>query len=216
MTEGAIEFRRRTLSVMPTLGMVAAGAVCGVAAKVADGSGVRWLADLGTYPAAWMLSGAAIGRFAPTVGQGALRSAAFFVSMCLAYYGWAILVLGFPRGPQLYSWLALSVTAAPVLGAASWWATRQGGPVGGAVMATAAATALSDGSVRQLWLGAAGQLPEGFPLRPGQAVFDVIVALTIALVLPRRPATRVWAGVLLIPMTLVAGRLVDRLMGFLL
>jgi len=46
--------------------LVVAGVLAGIAAKAADESGRRWAADLGSYPAAWVLAVALIGRCAGT------------------------------------------------------------------------------------------------------------------------------------------------------
>jgi hypothetical protein len=48
-------------------GFAGLGVLAGVAAKAADESGIGWTADLGTYPAAWVLAVALIGRYAPTM-----------------------------------------------------------------------------------------------------------------------------------------------------
>ncbi|TFV44632.1 hypothetical protein [Blastococcus sp. TF02A-35] len=45
-----------------------AGVLAGVAAKAADESGWQWAADLGTYPAAWVLAVALLGRCARRPG----------------------------------------------------------------------------------------------------------------------------------------------------
>ena len=69
---------------------------------------------------------------------------------------------------------------------------------------TAAALAVADGSLRQLWLAGTGALPEGFPLHPVQAVAGVVVALVVAGVLPAHGRTRAVALVLLAPAAVVA------------
>ena len=43
-------------------GVALLGVLAGVAAKAADESGLRWAADLGSYPAAWVLAVALLGR----------------------------------------------------------------------------------------------------------------------------------------------------------
>ena len=60
-----------------------AGLLAGVAAKAGDESGWRWAADLGTYPAAWVLAVALIGWAAPSPGVAALRSGISFAAMTL-------------------------------------------------------------------------------------------------------------------------------------
>jgi hypothetical protein len=44
------------------------GALAGVTTKAADGSPWTWAADLGTYPAAWVLAGRGVDVFYAVVG----------------------------------------------------------------------------------------------------------------------------------------------------
>ncbi len=60
-----------------------------------------------SYPAAWVLAVALLGRAAPTVCAAAARSAAFFAAMSVAYYAWAALALGFGWNRLLGAWLLL-------------------------------------------------------------------------------------------------------------
>jgi len=64
--------RRAGLRLLATFAGL--GVLAGVAAKAADESGWRWAADLGSYPAAWVLAVAVIGRSAtrapPTLRPG--------------------------------------------------------------------------------------------------------------------------------------------------
>lgn len=205
----AIGFRRWTGGALPRLvGVAALGAASGVLAKVADESGVGWLSDLGSYPGAWILIVALFGFAGPTPGTAAGWSALFFVAMCLGYYAWSVLVLGFPLAAEIYLWLAAAITVAPVTGAAAWWATRRRGAAPGLAVAGIAGLALSSGKVHQFWLYANGLFPE-HALRPIQATLEIAMALTIALMLPRDALTRVWAGVGLVPMVWMAPRIVD-------
>lgn len=184
--------------------IVAGGAVSGVAAKLADESAITGMADLGTSPTIWVLSLAVIARFAPTEAQAALRAAAFFVAMSIGYYAWTSLVLGYPgSGPLLLRWVGVAFTLVPLVAALVRWACHQSGAGSGLVLAAAASLALADPRVRQLWYAAVGDLPSDFPLRPVQAVVSIATALVITLWLPRRAATRAWAGALLVPVTLL-------------
>lgn len=180
------------------------GLGAGALAKAADESGLRWAADLGSYPAAWVLAVALLGRAAPTVRAAATRAAVFFAAMSLAYYGWAALVLGFGWNRLLVAWLLLSATAVPAVAAAAQWATRRPGPRPGALLAGTAGIVLAGGAV----LGDAG-------VHPVQAVADVAVAGVLAAVLPRHGRTRLWAVVLLVPATWLAGRGLDVLAALL-
>lgn len=190
--------------------LAALGAVAGIAAKAADESGWRWAADLGSYPAAWVLAVAVIGRFAPAPWAAAVRSTVFFAAMTAAYYGWAVWVLGFGYEPDLIlTWLVLSATAVAAVAAVSWWATRRPGPVAGALTALIAGTALAGGAVRGVLLSWSGT---PVVLHPAQAVVDVVVAAVIVLVLPRHRLTRVWAAVLVVPLWWLAAEVLDRLL----
>ena len=180
------------------------GLVAGALAKAADESGLRWAADLGSYPAAWVLAVALLGWAAPTVWAAATRAAVFFAAMSLAYYAWAALVLGFGWNRLLVAWLLLSATAVPAVSAAAQWATRRPGPRPGVLLAGTAGIVLAGGAV----LGDAGA-------HPVQAVADVAVAGVLAAVLPRHGRTRLWALVLLVPATWLAGRGLDVLAALL-
>jgi hypothetical protein len=198
-------------------GLAILGIAAGVAAKAADESTVRWAADLGTYPASWVLALALIARFAPGMVWAATRTAAFFVATVLAYYGWAWFALGFGVDRYLILWLGLAVTFVPVGAALVQWAMSHRGPLPGLVLATLAASAVADRLLWQLWwawvLDAA---PEGFPLRPFQAFVGAAVAIVIAGVLPRHRRTRLWVLVLLIPTAILVTRIIDHVMSTLL
>jgi hypothetical protein len=194
--------QRVSAPVLPACAVL--GPVAGALAKAADESGLRWAADLGSYPAAWVLAVALLGGAAPTVRAAAARSAAFFAAMSVAYYAWAALVLGFGWNRLLVAWLLLSVTAVPAVAAAVQWATRRPGLLPGALLAGAAGTVLAGGAV----LTDAGA-------HPVQAVADVAVAAVLIAVLPCNGRTRLWALVLLAPATWPAGRGLDVLAALL-
>lgn len=176
------------------LGLVVLGALTGVAAKAADESSWRWAADLGSYPAAWVLGVALIGRAAPTWRAAAMRAAVFFVAMSLAYYAWAAWVLGFGWSRAMPAWLLLSVTVVPVFCVCTWWATQRAGVVPGALLALSAGITIAEGA------------------RGGvQRVVDVLVVAVVVLLLARHRATRLWALVLTLPGVWVAGWLFDLL-----
>jgi hypothetical protein len=148
-----------------------------------------------SYPAAWVLAVALLGRAAPTVCAAAARSAAFFAAMSVAYYAWAALALGFGWNRLLGAWLLLSATAVPAVAAAVRWATRCPDLLPGAPLAGTAGIVLAGGAV----------LADA-TARPVQAVADVAVAAVLVVVLPRDARTRLWAAVLLVPATWLAGR----------
>jgi len=176
----------------------AAGVVAGIAAKAADESGRQWAADLGSYPAAWVLAVAVIGWAAPALPAAAVRAGVLFTAMTVAYYAWAALVLDFGWDVRLLvAWLVLSATAVPLTAAAVSRATRRAGWLPGAVLAMAAGTTLGAGA-----LADAGD-------HPVQAAADVVVAVLLVAVLPRHARTRLWAVVLTVPLTWLAAQLLD-------
>lgn len=188
--------RRRAPLTLAVLG----GVLTGVAAKAGDESGWRWAADLGSYPAAWVLVVALIGWSAPSAAAAALRSGVFFAAMTVAYYAWAALVLDFGWSVRLLvAWLVLSATAVPATAVAAHVATRGSGWLPGALLAMAAGITLGGGA-----LADAGD-------HPVQAVADVVVALVLVVVLARDLRTRSWAAALTLPLTGVAAVLLGLL-----
>ncbi|MGY1858377.1 DUF6518 family protein [Modestobacter sp. SYSU DS0290] len=187
------------------------GSLAGVLAKAGDESGWRWAADLGTYPAAWVLAVALIGRLAPSVRAAAVRAGVFFAAMTVAYYTWAALVLDFGWSPRLLvAWLLLSATAVPATGAVVHWATRRSGWLPGALLGVPAGLVLGSGAARQLWLTWVQPNP-ALPDRPVQVVAEVVTALVLVAVLPADRRTRAWAAVLAVPALLVAADVLDLL-----
>ncbi|TFV89946.1 hypothetical protein [Blastococcus sp. CT_GayMR16] len=182
-----------TCTVAPLVGGLAlVGGIAGVAAKAADESGWRWAADLGSYPAAWVLVVALLGWLSPTGVAAVLRSAVFFAAMSVAYYAWAAVVLDFGwNGRLLTAWLFLSATAVPATALAVWWAGRRSGILPGALLAGAAAIVLAGHGTGV------------------QLVVDVAVALVLVVLLPRHRSTRAWAIVLVLPMAWLAGYALD-------
>jgi hypothetical protein len=188
------------------------GVLAGVAAKAGDESGWNWAGDLGSEPAAWVLVVALIGRYAPTVVLAASRAAVFFAAMTLAYYGWAVLVLGFGYQPDLIvAWLALSASAVAAVAAGTHWATRRPGLPSGAFLALAAGIVLVGGAVRRVILWADGaRLPE--LVNPIQVGVEVVAVLLITLMLPLHRSTRLWALALVLPMWWLAQELIEHLL----
>jgi hypothetical protein len=184
-------------------GLAVLGLLAGVLAKAADESGLAWAAELGSRPAVWVLAVALIGRAAPTWRAAALRAAAFFAAMTLAYYAWAAWVLGFGWNRLLPVWLVLSATAVAAASVAAWAGTRRAGALPGAAMAAAAGIALAGGSVQRLYRVWTGDLP-GAAVRPVQLVVDVVVAALLVAALPRHGRTRAWAAALLVPLAALA------------
>jgi hypothetical protein len=190
-----------------TAALAGLGLLAGVAAKAADASGVGWLADVGSYPAAWVLAVALLARSARSTRSAATGSAVFFAVMSVGYYGWAVGVLGFGLRANLVLlavWVALSLTAVPAFAAVVHEACTRRGLLPGALLAGAASLALAD---RTLWHLVVR--PEGAALHPVQGVVAAVVALVVAGVLPRHHRTRVVALALLVPAAVVATAAVD-------
>ncbi|WP_222195959.1 DUF6518 family protein [Modestobacter italicus] len=204
---------RRTQAA-PLASSAAAGVLAGVAAKAGDESGWRWAADLGSYPAAWVLVVALIGWRAPLPRAAALRSGLFFATMTVAYYGWAALVLGFSgQADLLVIWLLLSATAVPATGVAVHWATRHTGWLPGALLGVPAGLVLGSGGARQTWLAwQDGAL--SMAGRPVQTLAEVVTVLVLVLLLPRDHRTRLWAAACAVPATWLAPQVLDLLHRF--
>jgi hypothetical protein len=187
----------------------ALGLLAGVLAKAADESGRQWAADLGTYPAAWVLAVALIGWSAPSARAASLRSGVFFAAMAVAYYAWAALVLDFGWSSRsLIAWLVLSATAVPVTGAVVSWASRRSGPLPGGLLGVPAGLVLGSGAAHEWWR-AWVQAGPALPDRPVQVVAELATALVLVGVLPRDPRTGRWAAVLAVPAVLVAAPVLD-------
>ena len=193
------------------------GGLAGVAAKLADESGIGWLSDLGTFLAFWVLVIVAIGWTAPTARAAALRAALFFIGLSVAYYAFSTFVLEFPGGALVQRWGVLAVTAVPITASATWWAARHRGPLPAVVLALVAAIALFDGNVLPFWYAVIGDpLPPDFPYRPVQAAVEIGTAFVAAGLLPRDWATRAMALVLVIPASWLVPELISvamRLVG---
>lgn len=189
----------------------AAGVLAGIAAKAGDESGWQWAADLGSYPAAWVLVVALIGWRAPSLPAAALRSGVFFAAMTVAYYGWAALVLGFSgQSDLLVIWLLLSATAVPATGAVVHWATRRTGWLPGLLLGAPAGLVLGSGGARQTWLAwQDGALP--VLGRPVQTLAEVVTVLVLVLLLPRDHRTRLWAAACVVPAVWLAPQALDLL-----
>ena len=199
----------RSLVVAAVLGVVA-----GVAAKAADESSWARAAQLGTEPAVWVLVVAVIASTAPSIPAAAVRAAAFFAAMTVAYYAWASLVLGFPGTWLLPAWLVLSVTAVALTAACVRWAVVRPGPLPGLLLAGVAGVALAGGSVLRLHHAWAGDLPWD-AVRPVQVAAELATAAVVALVLPLHRSTRLWAAALLLPAAWAAWQVVQLLYGVL-
>ncbi len=182
----------------------ALGLLAGVLAKAGDESVRQWAADLGTYPAAWVLAVALIGWWAPTPRAAAVRSGTFFAAMAVAYYAWAALVLDFGWSPRLLiAWLGLSATAVPATGAVVHGATRRSGPLPGGLLGVPAGLVLGSGAAQEWWR-AWVQAGPALPDRPVQVIAELVTAATLVAVLPQDPRTGRWAAVLAVPAVLVA------------
>lgn len=199
--------------LLASLGGVLAGAL----AKIADElPALGVLGQVLTGVAMWLLAAALVARLAPSPCAAAARTAVFFAAMCVGYFGYAALVLGFPNpGRYALAWLILSVTVMPALAAAYQWASRGSGVGHGLVAAFVAATAVGYGETRRAWLLRDTVADADLWVR---AAVEILVCLVVALVLPRHHRTRVVAAIALLPVTLLvgvlAGWVLDRLPFF--
>lgn len=174
------------------------GGVSGVAAKMADETSSRFLSDVTTFPTLWLMAAVLIGRFSRTWWIAYLGSAAFFLAMCSAYYAWSAVVLGYPTGRYPAIWSLVAISIAPATSIAVQVFSRRSGALAATVMAVVGSMAMIDGTLHQLWLSYQGLLPPELPLRANQAVFSLVVALSVV-VLTRDRRTRLIAFVILVP-----------------
>lgn len=196
----------------PALALAAAGlagALCGVAAKMADQSQVDWLNDLGTYPAIWMLIVVAISSWSRTPLLAAAHTATFFVVMVGSYYLYAHQVLGFGTVREEMIWSIAAITIAPLTAAALTWASRHNHPASSLIPALIAGIVLASGPLSQYLSHLQHVLPEQTGLHPVQAILDLAVAITTIAVIPQYPATRLLAAGLTIPSTWLAPQLIQ-------
>jgi Family of unknown function (DUF6518) len=184
------------------------GGALGVLAKLGDESGERWAADLGTYPGFWAALVVLIGWLSRSMAGAALNGALVFVGMVSGYYLWTHAVLGYGGGPFELVWATLAVALCPALAAASWWATRRPGLLPAIVLAVPAGLTLASGPVNQVFLVLEGLLPE--PTHWAQAIFDLVFAVLIVLVLPRHASTRLWGAFLCVPASLLAASMLEQ------
>lgn len=196
------------------LAYAVAGAASGILAKVADELPVDGIGAVGSSPTIWILVLAIIARLAPSPASAAVRATVFFVAMCVAYYAWTALVLDYPgSGPLLVAWLGLAVTVVPATAALLRWARDRSDLVAAVIVAVVAGVVATDPSLVQAWYVATGELPPTFPVSPIETLLTVATVTVIILWVPARNTTRLWAAVLLIPATVVAGWLVDLAAG---
>ncbi|MCV0402845.1 MAG: DUF6518 family protein [Chloroflexi bacterium] len=208
-----METTRAKVDPRPLTRLAAAGAlgiVAGVAAKLADESGIGWLSDLGTFGAIWVLVIIVIAWTAPTLVAATGRAALFFIGLSMAYYAVSSFVLGFPDTGLVVRWAGLAVTAVPIMAAATWWAAGRRGLLPAIVAALVAAVALFDGNVLPFWYAATGDpLPPEFPYRPVQAAVEIGTALVAVLLIPRERLTRAVALALVVPASFLVPELVN-------
>lgn len=183
----------------------AGGAVAGVLAKLADGP-VTWLNDAASYLGLWIVAAVVIGATASSAARAAGRAAVAFTAMCLGYYGYAALALGHPVGREAAVWLALALTAVPLVAAAAhaarvrdrWWS--------GVVLAgLAALVGVGDDAIVRVVIAVTEDPPAAFlaSVRPVQAALNVLGAAAVVLLVPRSRRVRWIAVVLTIPVAVL-------------
>jgi hypothetical protein len=178
-----------------------AGAVSGIAAKMADQTQVGWLSALGTYPAIWMLVVVAISYWLRTPILTAAHAATFFVVMVCSYYFYAHQILGFGIARDETIWFIAAITVAPLAAAALNWASNASHPASSIIPAVIAGVVLASGPFRQYVF----QLQHA----PVQAIIDLVVALATIVVIPKTPTNRLIAAALTIPATWLAPQLIQ-------
>ncbi len=188
--------------------LVLGGLAAGAAAKIADESGIGWLADLGTYPAVWVLALAVLSRAAPSAAAAAVTAGMFFSSMVLGYYAWARLALSFPWGPEPLYWLAIATVAVPLLATGVWWALRNTGALAGLVLSAVAAIAVGNGAMLRAFRALTGHLPLDL-LRPVQVIAEIVISILLIVVFPRDNRTRWWAIAAWLPLLWFTPRILD-------
>jgi len=191
------------------------GALAGVVAKWADGSGIGWAAGLGTYPAVWILIAVVVGRTSPAWIAATTRAAAFFASMVTGYYLYSWAVLGFGGGRYTLPWLVASVTLAPPVALIGHAASHGQAPAVGIGLAGIAATVLVTGSVGQILAAAQGLLPPGAPIRFVQGIADAAVAGVVVGIVPAHRRTRLWALGMTLPAVWLLSKVVPIASGVL-
>ena len=193
-----------------TAACLVGGLVTGIAAKWSDGGWTpSWLHDLGNYPALFVVALVLLAITAPGEVRAATRAVAFFVALCAGYYAASLLGFGFLSRTSLVAWTTVALTVVPIAAVLLRWALRRRGFLPGAAFTAVAGAVLADGTVRQVYWAWTGDIARAywFLLHPVQAAVDVVLAIVVCL-LPRTWRTRLWAFVLLVPMTLLVTRLV--------
>ncbi len=185
------------------------GAFSGIGAKAADQSGVGWLNDLGTYPAAWMLIIVLIAWWFRTPLLAAGHSSAFFVAMVMSYYVYARQVLGFGVARDETIWLVAAVTVAPVAAAALNWASRSDHPAAAVVPALYAGVVLSSGPLRQYIVHIQNPFPAGVRFYPIQAIVELATGAAVIALIPGSRTQRLTAALLSMPAVWVAPKLIQ-------
>ncbi|MDO9352159.1 MAG: DUF6518 family protein [Solirubrobacteraceae bacterium] len=105
------------------LATAVAGAGVGALAKVVDAGP---MGNVGTDYGLWVLLVALIGAFGPNLLEAAARAAGFMGAAMAAYYAVQAAQFGYFSQNLFVAWFALSLTAVPVLAAASFLARRDG------------------------------------------------------------------------------------------
>lgn len=205
---------QRAVSSVRWLGMTVFGGVVGVLAKLTDGPVPGWVGDLGNYPAAYAVVLVVVARRAPSEVSAALHAGLFFVGLCLGYYGWSSVVLGFADPVGFVVWTGVALTIVPLFAAAVRWAAARAGVLPAAAIAVAAAVPLVDGVLQRLWaLAVSDALTAGYPLHLAQAVFDVAVAALIIWFVPVDRSTRRRAALFVVPVAFALDVAVDVVRG---
>ncbi|GAA4755215.1 hypothetical protein GCM10025783_30500 [Amnibacterium soli] len=174
--------------------LLAAGALVGVLAKLADSWG-RDAASLNSTPAVWILALCLIARLTTSPVRAAAGAAGFFLGMLAGYYGTTLIVLHYLVTPRLLvAWTIAAITVCPGAAALLHLASRSGRLLVALPIGVAAGLVFIDHAVQGVLIS--WQQPDFVPfVHPVQAGFDLATALVIVLGLPRGAAIRVLGSV---------------------
>lgn len=169
------------------------GIAAGVVAKLSDLVPGGWVGDLATFGGVWVAVLALLARLMPRPARAAGAAAVFFAAMLVAYYGMTIVVLHYPITPRLVlAWGIAAVTVCPAIAALLAVSYRSSRVLAGVPIGLVGALVFVDGTVQRAVL-VLSQPDLAVGSHPVQAGFDVLAALVISVVLPRRPRVRILA-----------------------
>ena len=176
------------------------GAAMGIAAKLADQSGIAGVSDLGTYFGLWIVVATLIAAWSRSRQLAALRVGAFMLAMVAAYYLVTLWLFAIFPVSQFLTWGAAAVLLTPLFAVLTWPSRQQG-------WLPAFAAALPIGML----LAEAYSFRWVLPNHLFQFMLDIGSAAMLFAVLPRSGAQRVRVLAVTPPAFLVAIGFMDLL-----